>query len=190
MRNQANQLSARTLRKAGRKGITLLEVMLVVIIVSIIAATAVPSVSSATQAQASAQVEMVQTQLTTARTRASSEGKPYGVRFVNSSAASGSDTIWMVVVENAGDAVTGARGPGGSASSETDATSVHRSTFVTGMTGGSTTDETIWFDQLGRPHSRTSSGGFQAYWSSDREIQFSNGLTLVVRMLSGAVEVQ
>jgi len=181
-----NALRGNTLRR----GMTLLEVLLVVVIIGIIAATAVPSVTSAQQAQTSANIEMVQTLLTTARTRAASEGKPFGVRFVNSSSSSTPDAVWMVVVESSGAAITGARGPGGSASSATDASSVHPSTFISMMNGGSATDETIWFDQLGRPHTRTSTGAFDAYWTTDRSFVFATGTQLVVRRLSGAVEVQ
>lgn len=177
-------------RPRVRRGMTLLEVMLVVIIIAIVAATAVPSFTSAQQAQTSASIYSVQNVLTTARTRASAEGRPYGVRFVNRTGSGVQDNIWMVVVESAGAAITGARDPGGSPAAATDASSTFASSFLSTMLGGAADDETVWFDQYGRPHSRTSAGAFASEWTSDREFVFSSGTSLVVRRLSGAVEVQ
>jgi Tfp pilus assembly protein FimT len=169
---------------------TLLEVLLVVIIVAIVAATAVPSFSSAAQAQTSASVYTAQTLLTTARTRAASEGRPYGVRFVNRTGAGTQDNMWMVVVEAANASVTGARSALGVASASTDPESIFPGSLIVSMTGGSATDETVWFDQIGRPHTRTPAGAFSAEWTADREIVFASGNSLVVRRLTGAVEVQ
>lgn len=177
-------------RSRIRAGVTLLEVLLVVVIISIIAATAVPSLSGANQAQIGAGMQGVQTMLTTARTRAASEGKPFGVRIVNQNSPYVQDTVWMVVIESAGASVTGARGADGVVSQPGDAGSLYPTNFISAVAGGSPTDETIWFDQIGRPHTRTAGGAFDSYWSADRTITFANGETLIVRRLSGAVEVQ
>jgi prepilin-type N-terminal cleavage/methylation domain-containing protein len=172
-------------RTTSHRAFTLLEMLAVVLIVTIVALVASPSRSVANALRRTASEEHLLQVLHTARAQAMAQGRPFGVqldRYLNTS---------LMLIETTGATPTQAASIAGESSrdvaspaaSGTDLSSIS-------VNGSSVTSTTIWFSELGVPHTRNAAGASPVNLSSDALAVFSGGRTLRIRAVTGGVNLE
>ncbi len=171
-----------------RHGMTLLEISAVMVIAALLAATVIPAMGRADEARRGAGVAEIERVVTYARERAFAGGRPVGVAFDADAqtvallgldragrpeplvSALGEPTPDLPTLERFGVLMTSVRIPG--------------APEVGGPAGS-----TVWFDHAGTPHRRDTRGDLLGAVTADCRVDFEHGAAVVVRGVSGLVEV-
>lgn len=167
---------------------TLLEISAVMVIGALLAASVIPAMARTDDARRGAGVAEAERLLTYARERAIGSGMPVGA-----SVDPGLGTVDLLTIA-AGTGPTVLPTPMGESTPAALLTarfgvSIERFEMPLGGGGGGGDNSVLWFDHAGVPHARNAAGAFVAATVGDAEIVFAHGPRVVVRAVSGLVEV-
>ncbi len=172
----------------GRRAFSILEMTVVVAIIALLSITALPALSSVQAARQAAGAQHVERLLLTARARATSTGRPWGVEVDWSG-----QRVRLVYIPSTGGTPAPAPSTGLASADWTTLPTSYPGAAITGITycgGVSNASSVLWFDTNADPAVRDSSGVRTGNATCDATVQFAGGTTLYVRQLTGAVECQ
>lgn len=167
---------------------TLLEISAVMVIGALLAASVIPAMARTDDARRGAGVAETERLIMYARERAIGSGMPVGASVDPDAGA-----IELLTI-TAGASPTVLPTPLGEPTPEALLTarfgvSIERFEMPLGGGGGGGDNSVLWFDHAGVPHARNAEGAFVAAIEGDAEIVFAHGPRVLVRALSGLVEV-